>query len=252
MNKTISSLTAAVLIGLSTTATAEEPLRIGVDVPTAPMEYRLPSGELTGFDIDLGNALCERISRECEWVVQEWSGIIPGLLARKYDAIMSSMTINDKRRATVLFSDPYIKPYSAWFGDKDLDLKTISYEALNGMVIGVQRGTLQDSYVTDTFGDVAEINRYSTTSDMIMDMKTGRLELIFLDHPAGVAALLDGSEKYRVVGELVNKPEQYFGEGFGIAFRKRDGDIAERFNAALAELREDGTYEDIYDKYFPD
>lgn len=252
MNKTISSLTAAVLIGLSTTATAEEPLRIGVDVPTAPMEYRLPSGELTGFDIDLGNALCEHISRECEWVVQEWSGIIPGLLARKYDAIMSSMTINDARRETVLFSDPYIKPSSAWFGAADLEVETISHESLTGKTIGVQRGTLQDSYVTDNFSDVAGVSRYSTTSDMVMDMKTGRVELIFLDHPAGVAALLDGNEEYRVVGELVNEPKKYFGEGFGIAFRQRDGELAKRFNDALAELKENGTYSDIHKKYFPD
>ena len=251
MNKTFSSLTTAILIGLSATASAEDPLRIGVDVPTAPMEYRLPSGELTGFDIDLGNALCELISRECEWVVQEWSGIIPGLLSRKYDAIMSSMTINDARRETVLFSAPYIKPYSAWFGAADLDVETISPETLAGKAIGVQRGTLQDSYVTDTFSGVAEVSRYSTTSDMIMDMKTGRVELIFLDYPAGVATLLDGSEGYRVVGELVNEPEEYFGEGFGIAFRQRDGELAEQFNAALLELRADGTYDEIYQKYFP-
>nr|WP_251307671.1 transporter substrate-binding domain-containing protein [Halomonas sp. NCCP-2165] len=232
-------------------AISDETIRIGVDVPTAPMEYFLPSGELAGFDIDLGNELCERISRECEWVVQEWSGIIPGLLSRKYDAIMSSMTINDSRRETVLFSDPYINPYSAWFAPEASSIDTIGSESLAGVAIGVQRGTLQDSYVTDTYGDVATINRYASTSDMIMDLRTGRVELIFLDHPAGVSALLDGSEGYRVVGELINSPEEYFGEGFGIAFRKRDRDLASLFNSALSDVRADGTYDEIYDRYFP-
>ncbi|MAY72641.1 MAG: nickel transporter [Halomonas sp.] len=251
MNNTLPALATALLMPLADSAMAEDTLRFGVDVPTAPMEYRLPNGELTGFDIDLGNALCDHLSLECEWIVQEWSGIIPGLLSRKYDAIMSSMTINESRRETVLFSDPYIKPYSAWFGGVDLELDKVDSETLAGRTIGVQRGTLQDSYVTDTFGSVADINRYSTTSDMIMDIKTGRVDLIFLDHPAGVATLLNDSDEYRVVGELVNEPVKYFGEGFGIAFRQRDEALADKFNLALSELRQDGTYEAIYDQYFP-
>nr|WP_298522315.1 transporter substrate-binding domain-containing protein [uncultured Halomonas sp.] len=253
MNNKIATFTAGVLLSLTSVAHAADTLRFGVDVPTAPMEYRLPNGELTGFDIDLGNALCETLALECEWVVQEWSGIIPALLARKYDAIMSSMTINDSRRETVLFSDPYIKPYSAWFGESDSELDEIDSASLKGKTIGVQRGTLQDNYVTDTFSDVAAINRYSTTSDMIMDMQSDRVDLIFLDHPAGVAALLDdGNGEYRIIGDLINEPESYFGEGFGIAFRKRDQALVERFNKALAELKEDGTYDEIYTKYFPE
>ncbi|WP_027967691.1 transporter substrate-binding domain-containing protein [Halomonas halocynthiae] len=252
MKKIIPSLAAVAIMGFSATVTSSETLRFGVDVPTAPMEFRLPSGELTGFDIELGNALCEQINRSCEWVEQEWSGIIPGLTSRKYDAIMSSMTINDSRRKKVLFSDPYIKPYSAWFGADTLEMEKVSKDNLEGKTIGVQRGTLQDSYVTDQFGMVADVNRYSTTTDMIMDIKTGRVDLIFLDHPAGVATLLENSDGYRIVGELVNEPERYFGEGFGIAFRQRDEELAEQFNAALLELKENGTYDEIYQKYFPE
>lgn len=252
MKKIIPSLAAVAIMGFSATAISSETLRFGVDVPTAPMEFRLPSGELTGFDIELGNALCEQINRSCEWVEQEWSGIIPGLTSRKYDAIMSSMTINDSRRKKVLFSDPYIKPYSAWFGADTLDMEKVDKDNLEGKTIGVQRGTLQDSYVTDQFGMVADVNRYSTTTDMIMDIKTGRVDLIFLDHPAGVATLLDNNDGYRIVGELINEPEKYFGEGFGIAFRQRDEELAEQFNAALSELKENGTYDEIYQKYFPE
>ena len=127
------------LLGLAVAASAaqaqEDQLRIGVDVPYEPMEYRTPDGELTGFDIDLGNALCERIGVECEWVVQGWDGIIPGLMARKYDAIMSSMTINDDRREQVLFSDPYITPPSAWFAPEGTDLDATNEESLAGICL---------------------------------------------------------------------------------------------------------------------
>ncbi|TDB01440.1 ABC transporter substrate-binding protein [Halomonas marinisediminis] len=226
-------------------------LRIAVDVPYEPMEYRTPDGELTGFDIDLGNALCAEIGIDCEWVVQGWDGIIPGLMARKYDAIMSSMTINEQRREQVLFSDPYITPPSAWFAPGDMQIGTPSKETLEGLTIGVQRGTLQDNYATDMYGDVADVKRYATADDMVLDMDSGRLDAVFLDFPIGKSTLLDSDAgDYKVVGEMITEPREYFGEGFGIAFRKRDQELAETFNEALAELKANGTYDEIHAKYF--
>ncbi|WP_254275640.1 transporter substrate-binding domain-containing protein [Halomonas sp. 3H] len=226
-------------------------VRIGVDVPYEPMEYRTPEGELTGFDIDLGNALCAEIGVTCEWIEQEWDGIIPGLMSRNYDAIMSSMTINDERRQTVLFSDPYFTPPSAWFAPAESQLPEATRETLEGLTIGVQRGTLQDNYVTDMFGDVASVSRYSTADDMVLDMQAERLDIVFLDYPVGKATLLDSERRdYQVVGEMITEPKEYFGDGFGIAFRQRDEALAERFNEALATLKADGTYDEIHERYF--
>lgn len=237
---------------VAATASAEvRDIRIAVDVPYEPMEYRTPDGELTGFDIDLGDALCAEIGIQCEWVVQGWDGIIPGLMARKYDAIMSSMTINDQRREQVLFSDPYITPPSAWFGPADNDMGTPDSDALKGMTIGVQRGTLQDNYVTDMYGSVADVNRYATADDMVLDMDSGRLDIVFLDYPIGKSTLIDSDAgDYKVIGEMITEPKEYFGDGFGIAFRKRDEDLANAFNAALGTLQENGTYDEIYTTYF--
>ncbi|GAB2802225.1 ABC transporter substrate-binding protein [Halomonas shantousis] len=244
----ITLLGAAILAG---GAQAQDSLRIGVDVPYEPMEYRTAEGELTGFDIDLGNAICAEIDAQCEWVVQAWDGIIPGLMARKYDAIMSSMTINDERRQTVLFSDPYFSPPSAWFVPADSDIEAPYKETLEGKTIGVQRGTLQDNYVTDMFGDVADISRYTTADDLVLDMDSGRVDLAFLDFPVGKSTLLDSQQgDYKTVGEMITEPKKYFGEGFGVAFRKRDQELAEKFNQALATLKENGTYNEIYQKYF--
>ncbi|MGQ7247413.1 transporter substrate-binding domain-containing protein [Halomonas sp. V046] len=252
---TLRSMFSIGLIGaavMASTAQAEvRDIRIGVDVPYEPMEFRTPEGELTGFDIDLGNALCAEIGIQCEWVVQGWDGIIPGLMARKYDAIMSSMTINDERREQVLFSEPYFTPPSAWFAPADLEMGNPDTESLEGKTIGVQRGTLQDNYVTDMYGDVADVNRYSTADDLVLDMDSGRVDIGFLDFPVGKSTLLDSDAgDYKVVGDKISEPKKYFGDGFGIAFRQRDEDLANAFNEALVALKENGTYDEIHTTYF--
>lgn len=248
---TLSLLGLAVAAASSAQARDYDNVRIGVDVPYEPMEFRTAEGELTGFDIDLGNELCDRMGVTCEWVEQAWDGIIPGLMSRNYDAIMSSMTINEERRAQVLFSDPYITMPSAWFAASDLGISEATKETLEGMTIGVQRGTLQDNYVTDNFSDVADISRYSTADDMALDMAAERLDIVFLDFPIGQSTLLESDEaEYVVVGERISEPKEYFGDGFGIAFRQRDEALAEKFNEALAEVQEDGTYDEIYTRYF--
>ncbi|RUR50805.1 transporter substrate-binding domain-containing protein [Vreelandella populi] len=245
------------LIGLAVAAASSaqardyDHVRIGVDVPYVPMEYRTAEGDLTGFDIDLGNAMCEQIGVTCEWIEQEWDGIIPGLLSRNYDAVMSSMTINDERRQQVLFSDPYITMPSAWFAASDLDIDEANEETLEGLTIGVQRGTLQDNYVTDNYSSVADISRYSTADDMVLDMDAQRLDIVFLDFPIGQSTLVENDNgDYTIVGEQITEPKEYFGDGFGIAFRQRDEALAEKFNEALATLKEDGTYDEIYARYF--
>ncbi|MCE8025353.1 transporter substrate-binding domain-containing protein [Billgrantia aerodenitrificans] len=250
----IASLTGIVLVfGQAHARDSYDHVRFGVDVPYEPMQYRTPAGELTGFDIDLGNALCEQMGITCEWIEQQWDGIIPGLMARNYDAIMSSMTINEERRAQVLFSDAYFTPPSAWFGPVDTDIEMPSEESLAGRTLGVQRGTLQDSYATDFYGDVASVRRYSSVDDMLLDMESGRLDLVFVNYPVGKTTLLDSERgEYRVVGEMIREPYEYFGDGIAIAFRPRDEALAERFNEALAALKEDGTYDEIHDRYFTD
>ncbi|WP_026106237.1 transporter substrate-binding domain-containing protein [Vreelandella jeotgali] len=248
---TLSMLTLAVATATAAQAQADDTIRIGVDVPYEPMEFRTAEGELTGFDIELGNAMCAEMNRECEWVVQGWDGIIPGLMARKYDAIMSSMTINDKRRKKVLFSDPYFTPPSAWFIPSSSDLDEPSKESLDGLSVGVQRGTLQDNYATDMYGDIADINRYSTADDMVLDMESERLDIVFLDYPVGQSTLLESDNRdYEVVGDMITEPKKYFGDGFGMAFRQRNEDLAAAFNQALDTLQENGTYDDIKARYF--
>ncbi|TXR54497.1 transporter substrate-binding domain-containing protein [Reinekea thalattae] len=219
-------------------------IRVGVDAPYPPFEYRAPDGTLTGFEVELGNEVCKEITgKECEWVIQAWDGIIPGLLARKYDMIFSSMSINEERKERVLFSDAYYNTPSAFFAGEGFNPASS-----NGTRIGVQRGTTQDAYLTEFHKD-AEIVRYSTADDSIVDLKGGRLDAIFIDAPVGYE-LLAGEESFGQVGDFVKEPISIFGEGAGAAFRKRDTDLEEKVSAALKKLKENGTYDAIMEKYF--
>ena len=219
-------------------------LRIAVDVPYEPFEFKASDGSLTGFEIDLGNAVCAELGAKCEWIIQAWDGIIPGLLARKYDAIMSSMSITEERAKKVLFSEGYYNTPSGWFAKKGAELTTSSKDAMKGKKIGVQRGTLQDNYVTDNLGGVVEVKRYTTADDLVLDLTGGRLDAVFLDFPVGEQTILKDSN-YETVGEKIQ-----VGDGVGVAFRKRDTELAGKFNAALKKLKDNGTYDKIMKKYF--
>ncbi len=219
-------------------------VRIAVDVPYEPFEFKASDGSLTGFEIDLGNAVCAEIGAKCEWIIQAWDGIIPGLLARKYDAIMSSMSITEERAQKVLFSEGYYNTPSAWFGKKGTNLDVATKAGLTGKKIGVQRGTVQDNYTTDNFGDVADIKRYTTADDLVLDLTGGRLDVVFLDFPVGEQTILKDSA-FEMVGDNIQ-----VGGGIGVAFRKRDKELANKFNKALKKLKDNGTYDTIMKKYF--
>ncbi|WP_136069042.1 transporter substrate-binding domain-containing protein [Modicisalibacter radicis] len=238
-----------------TPTNADTVIKIAVDVPYPPLEYRNDAGELTGFDIELGDALCQQAGLECEWVVQAWDGIIPGLLARKYDAIMSSLSITDARRKKVLFSKPYLKLPTVWLVPADSDLvpgdgggMKVDRAFLEGKSVGVQRGSIQDDYVTDHYAEVTDIKRFSSAEDIFIDLSTQRADLALVDYPLALPLLEKGT--YQTLGERIDGPERYFGKGAGIAFRKRDVDLADTFDEALEALEKNGRYEAIYSQYF--
>ncbi len=222
-------------------------VRLAVDVPYEPFEYKLPDGTLTGFEIDLGNAVCENAKLKCSWVVQGWDGIIPGLQARKYDVIFSSMSITPERAKQVAFSQPYYNTPSGFFSPKSLGINPGKVDEMKGKRIGVQRGTIQDTYATDTYGKVAEIKRYATGDDLVLDLQNGRLDVVLIDFPVGETSILGGKDggNFKALGDTVQ-----LGDGVGAAFRKRDKELVEIFNKSLADVKENGTYKKIMDKYF--
>lgn len=219
-------------------------IRIAFDIPYEPFEYKDENGNLTGFEVELAEAMCEEMKADCEFVIQAWDGMIPGLIARKFDAIMSSMSITEERAKRVQFSKPYYNTPGGWFARDDFDTDVTDMTAMKGKTVGVQRGTTMDTFVTNEMSNVVTVKRYTTADDMVLDLEGQRLDVVFVDYPVGEQTVLS-KEGFKEVGEPVK-----LGEGVGVAMRKRDTDLAEKVNAALDTLKNDGTYDTIMKKYF--
>lgn len=246
MKKALIAVAGMLAMTSAVSAESWDNIRVGVDAPYPPFEFRAPDGELTGFEIELGNEVCQIVSgNDCEWVIQAWDGIIPGLLARKYDMIFSSMSINEERKQSVLFSDPYYTTPSAFFAPEG---NGFDPDNSDGKRVGAQRATIQDTYITE-FLTGAEIVRYTTADDMIVDLQGGRLDAMFIDAPVGLE-MLEGNDEVAQVGDFIKEPTRIFGEGVGAAFRQRDTALEEEVSAALEQLKNDGTYDAIMEKYF--
>jgi histidine transport system substrate-binding protein len=213
-------------------------------------------GNLGGFDIDIGNALCAEMKAKCTWVKQEWDGMIPALNARKFDAVIASMSITADRKKQVDFSDKYYATPLGLVAKKDSPL-TPAADALQGKRIGVQRGTVADNFAT-RFWQSKGVNvvRYAKQDESYLDLTAGRLDAVLadaLEADGGFLAKPEGAA-YGFRGERMfgATPEEtaVIGEGVGIAVRKKDTDLKVQFNQALAAIRANGTYETLRKKYF--
>ncbi|KXS52777.1 MAG: arginine/ornithine transport system substrate-binding protein [Marinobacter sp. T13-3] len=244
MKRLMIAATTALAVMAGTAQAQDRDLRIAFDVPYEPFEYRNDEGELTGFEVELAEAMCEEMQANCEFVIQAWDGMIPGLLARKFDLIMSSMSITEERAERVNFSEPYYITPGGWFAAESFDTDVTDMDAMADKTVGVQRGTTMDTYVTENMGGVVNIKRYTTAEDMVLDLEGQRLDVVFVDYPVGEQTILN-REGFKEVGEPVK-----LGQGVGVAMRKRDRDLTKEVNAALKTLKEDGTYDDIMKKYF--
>lgn len=244
---TLGGLAAAcMLLAMAVPATADDTLRIGTEGAYPPFNFIDADGELRGFDIDIANALCEEMDRDCEFVTQDWDGIIPGLLADRYDIIIASMSITEERKEAVAFTDRYYTNRLQFLGPKDMDVE-ISDAALEGMNIGVQRATISGQWLDDNMGDVVNIRRYDTQENAYLDLASGRIDLVLADNLVSYEWLeSDQGEDYEYKGEPV-----YSGDEIAIALQQGDDELREELNAALQAIRDNGTYAEINAKYFP-
>jgi arginine/ornithine transport system substrate-binding protein len=224
-------------------------IRIGVEGAYPPFSEVTPTGELKGFDIDIAKALCEEMKAECTLVQQDWDGIIPALLAGKYDAIIASMSITEERKEKVNFTNKYYQTPAKFARKKGSGIE-ITMEGLKGKTVGVQRATTHDNFITGEFPD-ADIKRYASQNEAYLDAQAGRLDVLLADSEALSSGFLktDQGSDWEFVGPDFTE-KKYFGEGAGIAIRKEDDDLRDRFNAAIETIRGNGTYQEIQDKYF--
>lgn len=229
-------------------ATQAQTLRIATEGTYAPWSFVDASGKLTGWDVDIANALCEVMKAKCTIMAQEWDGIIPGLNAKKYDMIVASMGVTEKRKQQVAFTKKY-KNTASQFVARTGTLSDTSPDALKGKRIGVQRGSIQDAYLTATYPK-SEIVRYDKTTDVELDLIAGRVDLLLANKVTSMLGFLKRPEaaSFALVG-----PEYsggLLGEGNAIALRKDDTKLLEEVNAAIDTLIANGTYDSITKKYF--
>ena len=237
-------LAAAATLVFSANAMAAEKLKMGIEAAYPPFNNKDASGQVVGFDKDIGDALCAKMKVECEVVTSDWDGIIPALNAKKFDFLISSMSITDERKQAVDFTDPYYSNKLQFIAKKDVEFKT-DKDALQGKVIGAQRATLAGTWLEDNMEGV-EVKLYDTQENAYLDLTSGRLDGILADKYVNYEWLKsDAGRAYEFKGDPVEESDK-----IGIAVRKNDP-IREKLNVALKEIVADGTYKKINDKYFP-
>lgn len=226
--------------GAAAPAFAQAPVRIATEGAYPPFNFTKPDGAVTGLEVDLANALCERMKRPCTIVAQEWDGIIPGLLAKKYDAIMATMNITPERAKTIGFSTPYMV-VPAYFVAPAASTIDGSPASLRGKSIGAQTSTTHSRYVEKHLGGTASLKTYDTASNLLADLKAGRIDAaITTGATASDWVKADTAKSIRLVGQPVIDAE-VFGPGIGVGLRKEDADLKQAFDEAIRAVVQDGT-----------
>jgi len=242
----------AVALGtLAMTASAQDKeLKVAIDPTYEPFTFKTPDGKPAGFDIDIANAICTQIKRKCVFVEQVWDSMIPGLQAKKYDAIISSMSITADRLKVVDFTDKYYNTPSKIVVKNDIKFDGVA--SLKGKKLGVLKGSTQEKYANGELKKVGVIvTPYEAQDQVYLDIKSGRLDgtvADVLEVTGGFLSKPEGKD-YVPVGPELFIPK-YFGTGVGIAVRESDGALKKELNAAIKAIRTDGTYKKINDKYF--
>lgn len=223
-------------------------IRIGTEGAYPPFNNLNAKGELEGFEIDYANMLCAKMQVKCTWVAQDWDGIIPALLASKYDVIIAGMNATEERAKKVDFTHVYTRVPPAFIAAKTAGAD-FSPAALKGKVIGAQSSTIHMNYL-EKYYPSSTLKGYPTQEEANLDLANGRLDYIVADK----VALLDflkgaGKDCCKLIGDVARDPAIH-GDGVGMAIRKEDSDLKAMWNKAIDELLGDGSFKKVSAKYF--
>ena len=248
MKKTMLALGALALMG---TAAMAEPLKIGIAAePYPPFASPDAAGNWVGWEVDFINAVCKAGEMDCVITPVAWEGIIPSLTGGQIDAIMASMSITAERMKTIDFSDKYYNTPTVIVASKGSGL-TPDAAGMAGKIIGVQVSTIHEAYAQAHFPDAAEIKTYQTTDEGFQDLAAGRVDASQADSIAIDAFMASDAGKAccEVIGAVADDPA-ILGAGVGVGLRKGEDDLKAKFNAAIAKVLADGTYDAISKPYF--
>ena len=248
MKTTLLALAATFALG---TAAFAEPLKIGIAAePYPPFASPDAAGNWVGWEVDFINAVCAAGQMECVITPVAWEGIIPSLTGGQIDAIMASMSITEERLKTIDFSDKYYNTPSVVVTAKGSGL-TPDAAGMAGKIIGVQVSTIHEAYSQAHFTDAAEIKTYQTTDEGFQDLAAGRVDASMADSIAVDAFLASDAGKAccEAIGAVADD-KAILGAGVGVGLRKGEDALKAQFNAAIAKVIADGTYDAISKPYF--
>ncbi|POZ61597.1 ABC transporter substrate-binding protein [Chromobacterium alticapitis] len=247
MKKTLIACASLALVA-SLSAQAET-VRFGIDLNYPPFSKQGADGKPQGFDIDMANALCKEMKVTCQIVPQDWDGLIPALNANKFDAIISSMQITAERQKAVDFTNKYYNIASRLVAKDGVKVDANSFK---GKKIGVLRASTQEKFAKDFWGkNGATIVPYAKSPESFLDLKSGRVDAVFVDGAVGEGEFLKTPQGkgYAFVGPNY-ADVKYFGLGAGVAVKKGNKALLDRLNKAIEATRKDGSYKKVQDKYF--
>lgn len=244
------------LLALSAAGVSAREFKAGVQCTYPPFNYRDAKGELKGFEVDIAKEIGRRTHADIKFVCLGFDGLIPALMAKKIDMVVSSLSITEARKKSIDFSVPYRSSTARFVGNKNAGLVPLNADGspnpagLKGKAVGVQRATTNDSYLAGKFPGT-EVVRYDSAENLLLDLVARRIDLAlvgpvkvqmdFLDRPEG--------RDYGFVGAEIEAP-QYFGDGVGVGLRKEAQGLRDEVNAALNGMFADGTYKKINLNYW--
>ncbi len=218
----------------------EGKLVIGTEPSYRPFEYYDKNDNIIGFDIDVAHAIAEELGVELEIKDIAFDGLLPSLNTNKFDMVIAAMTITDKRKNAVDFSESYFNAGQVITVLEDNN-QIKSVEDLQGNKVGVQLGTTAD--ITMSEMDNIEVSRYEQMTQAFIDLRNGRIDAVANDLAVAAEYI-----KKKAGAKIVGKP--FTEENFGMAIRKEDDKLEEEINGALQSIKDNGKYDEIYEKWF--
>ncbi len=261
-----------ILMASGTGALADEPdIKIGTDGLYPPWNARTDNGQFEGFEIDLAEDLCERMTASCAFVSQRWDGILPALTTGKYDLVMAGIEITDEREKLVNFSTCYAAEVAVFAARSDdalagtitptarVNLTGFSREAqsainvlrqaLAGTTVGVQIATDHADFVKQYLLDLVEIRYFDTLENLARELDAGKIDAALTSRGYWERAMAGepGLDLALIGPDMAG---DVFGRGIGAAFRKQDGDLRAKVNDAIEAARTDGTIAELSKRWF--
>jgi polar amino acid transport system substrate-binding protein len=250
-------IAAAVTLVALVAPASSETLRVGMECTYAPFNYKTETGELAGYDVDVAKGVADIIGADLEFVCQQWDGMIPALLANKFDLIVASMSITESRLEKIDFSSPYRDSVGRIIGKSGQDRKLFDDAGapiaanFDGLRIGVERASTYENWFNAKLPD-ADIVLYDGNEEMYLDLVNGRVDAIITNPMKAHLRFLsqENGSGFEFISPAINEVE-YFGVGVGIGLRQGQPELKARLNGAIKQLINDGKLTDYALQYFP-